>query len=253
MLIQPLNIKGNDMGTNSFEKELFAEIEKQGVDFVYFADIAHFTDQQSKGYSTAILIGIALSKAYLKKVAANSDYVEQLKSNNTIKNDEFHLAELKTDRIADYVEKYIVSKGYNAYSQSEENILKTGYYDEDNKKTPLPHKTIAGLTGLGWIGKHNLLVTEKYGSAISMCSVLTDAPLDTKNQEPSIPLCGNCTICSKICKTDAIKGEIWYSGIERDEIVNVFQCTTCLQCMVQCPWTQKYMHEDDKVNNHKTV
>jgi epoxyqueuosine reductase len=241
------------MEIDFFQKELLTEIEKQDVDFIYFVDISHLTDIQNKGYSTAILFGIALSKDYLEKVSANPDYVEQMKINKTIKNDEFHLTELKTDKIADNIEKYIVSKGFKAYSQSEENILKTGYYDKENRKTPLPHKTIAGLAGLGWIGKHNLLVTEKYGSAISMCSVLTNAPLDSKRQEPSIPLCGNCNICRDICKTNAIKGKTWYCGIEREKIIDVFQCTTCLQCIVQCPWTKKYMNKNEKAHTHNNV
>ena len=235
-------VRGNDMETNLFQKELLTELENQGIDFIHFVDISQLTDKQSKGFSTAILFGIALSKDYLEKVAVNPDYVEQMKINKTIKDDEFHLTELKTDKIADNIEKFIVSRGFKAYSQSEENILKTGYYDNQNRKTPLPHKTIAGLAGLGWIGKHNLLVTKKYGSAISMCSVLTNAPLDSKRQELLGPLCGNCYICKEICKTNAIKGEIWYCGIEREKIIDVFQCTSCLQCVVQCPWTKKYIN-----------
>lgn len=230
------------METDFFQKGLLAVIEKLGVDFIYFVDISHLTDKQSKGYSTAILFGIALSKDYLEKVAANPDYIEQLKTTKTIEDDEFHLTELKTDKIADHIEKFVVSKGFKAYSQSENNILETGYYDKENRKTPLPHKTIAGLAGLGWIGKHNLLVTKKYGSAISICSVLTNAPLDSKRQEPIVPLCGNCNICIGICKTNAIKGEIWECGIAREKIIDVFACTTCFQCVVQCPWTKKYIN-----------
>jgi epoxyqueuosine reductase QueG len=224
-----------------FQQELLAEIEQQGVDFISFVDISQLSVEQNKGYSTAILFGIVLSKDYLRKVAGNPDYVEQMKIEKTIKDDEFNLTEQKTDKIADYIEKYIVSKGFRAYSQSEENIQKTGYYDEENKRTPLPHKTIAVYAGLGWIGKNNLLVTKKYGSAISMCSVLTNAPLESIRREPMVSDCGDCNICKEICKTDAIKGEVWRCGIEREKIVDVFSCTTCLQCLVQCCYTQKYI------------
>lgn len=229
-----------------FTKELLTEIQNHGVDFIHFVDISQLTDKQTKEYSTAILFGIALSKTYLEKVAANYDYVLQMKTNSKIENDEFHLAELKTNNLADNIENYIISKGFKAYSQSEDNIRKTGYYDDENKKTPLPHKTIAGLAGLGWIGKHNLLVTEKYGSAISMCSVLTNAHLESTKQQPLKPKCGDCNICSEICKSNAIKGEIWKLGIAREKIVNVFQCTTCFQCVVHCPWTKKYINGNSK-------
>ena len=235
--------KWKDMGSDFFQEELLSEIEKQGVDFVCFVDITHLTHKQSKGYSTAILFGIALSKSYLEKVAANPEYVEQMKVLHTINEDEFHLTELKTDQIADNIEKYIVSKGFKAYSQSEENIVRSGCYDKNNKTTPLPHKTIAVLAGLGWIGKNNLLGTKKYGSAISMCSVLTSATLDSKRQkrqEPLIPLCGRCTICRQVCRTNAIKGDVWHDGVERENMVDIFKCVTCLQCLVHCPWTKKF-------------
>lgn len=231
------------METNIFQKELLTEIEKQRVDFIYFVDIQHLTAGQNKGYSTTILFGATLPKDYLKTVALNPDYVESMKINKTIKNDEFHLTEQKTDKIADYIEEYIVSRGFKAYSQSEENILKYGHYDKKNKKTPLLHKTIAGLAGLGWIGKHNLLVTKKYGSAISISSVLTNAPLKSMREKPLIPSCGNCNICKEMCKPNAIKGETWECGVEREKIVDVFSCTTCFQCVVQCPWTQRYIKE----------
>ena len=115
-LMSTLTLK--DMGSDFFQEELLSEIEKQGVDFIYFVDISHLTHIQNKGYSTAILFGIALSKSYLEKVAANPEYVEQMKVLHTINEDEFHLTELKTDQIADNIEKYIVSKGFKAYSQS---------------------------------------------------------------------------------------------------------------------------------------
>lgn len=220
------------------QRELIAEIEKQGADFIYFVDISHLEEKQNKGFPTAILFGITLSKDYLGKVAENPDFVDLMKINGTIGNDEFHLTELKTDRIADYIEKYIDFKGFKAYSQSEDNIQKTGYYDNENRKTPLPHKTIAVYAGLGWIGKNNLLVTKEYGSAISMCSVLTNAPVESIRREPIDSNCGDCNICEEVCKPNAIKGEIWERGVEREKIVDVFSCTTCLQCMVQCPWTR---------------
>ena len=49
----------------------------------------------------------------------------------------------------------------------------------DNLGAELPHKTVATRAGIGWIGKCALLVTEKYGSAIRLTTVLTDMDLET--------------------------------------------------------------------------
>jgi len=116
-----------------------------------------------------------------------------------------------------------------------------GFYDETTKTTPLPHKKIAILAGLGWIGENNLLVTQEYGSALCMCTILTNAPLPTENKPIIMPKCGECTICKDICPTGAIHGATWEMGMNRDLIVDVYHCDGCLKCLVNCPWTQKYM------------
>ena len=97
------------------------------------------------------------------------------------------------------------------------------------------------LAGLGWIGKNNLLVTQEYGSALCMCSVLTNAPLPTGNKPIIMHRCGKCTVCKDICPTGVIHGSTWEIGMNRDLIVDVYHCETCLKCLVNCPWTQKYM------------
>ena len=201
----------------------------------------NYLKNKIKDTPSAVLIGILLSPDYLLKVTNTPNYVEEIKSKNLIKEDEFHRMELKTDSLADSIANYLFSKGYSAYSQSEENIYSTGFYDETSKSTPLPHKTIAGLAGLGWIGKHNLLVTPEYGSATSMCTVLTNAPLEDVLSTFCPSYCGDCNVCETICQVKAIKGKSWEFGISRDEIVDVFLCNTCFKCEVHCPWTQKYM------------
>ena len=67
----------------------------------------------------------------------------------------------------------------------------------------LSHRRVAVLAGLGWIGRHNLLVTQLYGARVRLVTVLTDAPL-----EPDPPLdedCGSCRSCAAVCPADAIR------------------------------------------------
>ncbi len=225
----------------SFQNLLLQELKIRGAKIIHFVDISQIPRNQNKNFPSAVLFGIPLSQPYLKEIRNTPLYVEKMKQNGEISTDEFHLTELKTDQIADDIEYFLRLKGFEAYSQSEKNIVRSGFYNKQLQTTPLPHKTIASLAGLGWIGKHNLLVTPKYGSAISMCSVLTNAPLETVLHQPQQSLCGSCTICKNICVANAIKGTNWSSQLSRNELIDVTKCLTCLECMVHCPFTQKYI------------
>jgi len=213
--------------------ELISELKNRGVNFVKVVDISMLSEKENRGYSGAILIGIVLS----------SNYILRLSKENILDHSEFSEKENGADKLAEWAADFIIAKGYKAYAQSERNLI-NGFYDVNAKTTPLPHKKIAMLAGLGWIGKDNLLVTQEYGSALCMCSVLTNAPLPTKNKPIIMPKCGECTVCKDICPTGVIHGSTWEIGMNRDLIVDVYNCETCLKCLVNCPWTQKYMRNN---------
>jgi epoxyqueuosine reductase len=214
----------------TLEAEFESELRNRGADIVSCIDLTQLSHEQNKGYPNALLIGIKLSPDYIKRIS-NSKHIDA---------DEFHATEAKTDQLADNISDYLSSKGHSAYSQSEDSLLSTDYYNESTLTTPLPHKTIAGL---GWIGKHMLLVSPEFGSAISMCTVLTDAPLKTVLHAPASSQCGDCSICIDICPVSAIKGPEWKKGIHRDELVDVYLCKSCLLCLALCPWTQEYVNK----------
>lgn len=215
----------------TLELELASILKSQGADIVAFTDISRFSREQNRGFPSAIIFGIALSPAYIR----------ELSNNTPVKKDEFQATESKSDRLADDMADYITQQGYSAYSQSEYNLTSTDSYNEEKKATPLPHKTIAGQAGLGWIGNHNLLINSEYGSAISLCSILTDAPLKTVSYKPAYSQCGDCSICKDICQAGVISGTSWKPGTSRDEIVDVHHCTSCLMCLALCPWTTEYV------------
>lgn len=216
----------------------------KGVDFVCFVDISELSPNQNKQFSSAILLGIALSPEYLQKVSSTADYVQNMIANELIIEDEFYLKEIKTDSTADYLADYLRQIGYEAFSQSESNLENDGCYNKKFKSTPLPHKTLALMAGLGWIGKNNLLVTPEYGCAISMCSVLTNAPLNTVWNLPTKSKCGDCNVCKNICSANALAGQPWGICTSRDRIIDVFKCNTCLKCLVHCSKTQEYIRKN---------
>jgi epoxyqueuosine reductase len=210
--------------------ELIFELKTRGADFIKAVDISMLSAKENRGYDVAILIGIVLSPSYIYR----------LSKENILDHSEFSKTENRADKLAEWTADFIITKGYKSFAQSERNLLH-GFFDEITKSTPLPHKTIATLAGLGWIGKNNLLVTQEYGSALCMCSVLTNVPLPIENRPIIMPKCGECTVCKDICPTGAISGATWEIGINRDLIVDVYHCDGCLKCLANCAWTQKYM------------
>lgn len=215
----------------TIEQEIRFELECQDVDFIRFADISHLSAWQNKGYPRAVVFGVALTP----------EYVRQLGNDSSLGIGEFSVQEHRMGDVADLLAGFLTDHGYGAYAQSDAHIIATGFYDEPNKATPLPHKTVAVLAGLGWIGKDNLLVTPEYGSALCMCTVLTDAPLPAEIGQPPESKCGECRICVEVCPAGVIRGKLWTPGTSRGELVDIFRCAECFKCLAHCPWTQKYV------------
>lgn len=163
----------------------------------------------------------------------------------------YHELNRKLDGLAQLCEAYLRRRGYQAYAQTTQRI----HAAQSGNITVLPHKTVARLGGLGWIGKSALLVTPQYGSAIRLASVVTDAPLDCDT--PLDNRCGGCMLCTNACPGKAITGRLWELGKEREWIFNPIKCRTkarelsakaldeqitlCGKCIETCPHTKRYL------------
>jgi len=136
-------------------------------------------------------------------------------------------------------------RGFNAYSLAGE---KSG----QEYRTPLPYKTLATRSGLGWIGKSATFVTKRFGNAIRLNGVLTDMPFETGTPINS-SLCGECAECVEKCPGRAITGKLWDLHTDRDALLNPHECKnavvergkifgvtegTCGICISVCPFTK---------------
>ena len=63
-------------------------------------------------------------------------------------------------------------------------------------------KAWAEWAGLGWIGKHGLVVSREHGSWFTLSVMVIDRSLDRYHQ-PHPRLCGDCDLCLRACPTGA--------------------------------------------------
>ncbi|MCZ2102554.1 MAG: tRNA epoxyqueuosine(34) reductase QueG [Chitinophagales bacterium] len=117
---------------------------------------------------------------------------------------------------------------------------------------PVLEKSWASRSGLGWIGKHSMLISPKKGSHFFLGEIILD--LELHYDGPMKDFCGTCTRCIEACPTEAISPKgyfidgskcISYLTIELrsaipDEFADkmegwAFGCDICQQV---CPWNR---------------
>jgi epoxyqueuosine reductase len=130
---------------------------------------------------------------------------------------------------------------------------------------PVMEVELAAKSGIGWRGKHTLLLNREAGSWFFLGEIYTDLPLPV--DEPQADHCGTCRRCIDICPTGAIVAPyqldarrcISYLTIEhKGEIPEELRPLMgnriygCDDCQLVCPWNrlaQKADVEDFSVRN----
>lgn len=221
-----------------------AELLARGAVRVGFGDLRGLPAEVREG----LPVGISVLVTYPPEVICG---IAELPTQEY--NDWYDLLNERLDALVTYGAELLRGRGYAAVAQTRERV---GTGEQENCTT-LPHKTVATRAGMGWIGKSALLITEQYGSAVRLSSILTDAPLQTT--EPiDESRCGKwCWACRTDCPAKAIRGKLWNVGVERDELVDAVACrevararakqgfggdgiTICGKCIETCPYTRGY-------------
>ncbi len=159
--------------------------------------------------------------AYISRYALGRDYHKVLRK--------------RLQKLADRLQAEIGSFGYRVFVDS----------------APVMETDLAEKAGLGWIGKHSLVIHRQHGSWFFLGEIYTDLPLQIDT--PASNHCGQCTACMDICPTGAIvapynvdaKRCISYLTIElagaipetlRPLIGN--RIYGCDDCQIVCPWNR---------------
>jgi epoxyqueuosine reductase QueG len=186
-----------------------------GASLVGFAGLEGRDLPGSMGFPYAISLACTLPQEVIKTLSAGPTlcYYEEYTRKNLLLN-----------WIAREVVELLKKEGYRATLIQATIVDKgreRGYIEAFNNS--LPHKTVATLSGMGWIGKSGLLITPEFGPRVRLGSVLTDMPLATGT--PVLAgRCGNCTACIDACPAKAIRGKEWAVGLARDELFDAYSC-----------------------------
>jgi|TARA_B110000305_G_scaffold60086_1_gene66628 epoxyqueuosine reductase len=161
-------------------------------------------------------------KAYISRYALGRDYHKLLRK--------------RLKKLATWFREAIAPHGFRVFTDS----------------APILEKHLAEKAGLGWIGKHTLLLSRQAGSWFFLGEIFTDYPLPLSNN-PETSRCGSCTACLDVCPTNAFAGPfrldakkcISYLTIEHKGVIDeslraaignrVFGCD---DCQLVCPWNR---------------
>ena len=70
---------------------------------------------------------------------------------------------------------------------------------------PVPERELAQRAGIGWVGRHTLIIHPKLGSYMFIGGIVMSLEADAPESQPIISdHCGSCTACIEACPTDAI-------------------------------------------------
>jgi len=161
------------------------------------------------------------ARAFISRYATGRDYHKVLRG--------------KLQRLADRITESVGEHRYRVFTDS----------------APVMEVALAGKAGLGWRGKHTLLLNREAGSAFFLGEIYTELPLPV--DAPQAEHCGNCRKCLDICPTQAIVAPyqldarrcISYLTIElkgsipealRPLIGN--RVYGCDDCQLACPWNR---------------
>lgn len=188
-----------------------------GIDLIGFAKANNFTEFESfydKRIKNNYLSDVGNIRDIKKRLAvqevmadAKSIIAIALSYNNKLD---------KPDNISDkgIISPHVFSVDYHVVLQNKMNELinciKEKYKKDFQYKCfcdtgILDDRIIAYKAGIGFFGKNNFIINEKYGSYLFLGHILTN--LNIEPDSPVDNLCGDCRTCLESCESHALNGE----------------------------------------------
>ena len=191
----------------------------------------------------------------LRVIAARMDYLPRDTPADWARRELDRLNEADTAVVSIYARgrdyhKILRERLQKLASRIEAEVGQLGYRVATDS-APVLEVELGRKAGLGWRGKHTLLLSQDAGSMFFLGEILTDLPLPIDN--PVGDHCGTCSRCLEVCPTQAITAPyqldarrcISYLTIEhagsiplelRPLIGN--RVYGCDDCQLVCPWNK---------------
>ena len=185
-------------------------IRAQGCSLFGVADLEPIKDrfllspEELKGMKFGISVATVLSRAVLDGIQDRPTLLYKW---------HYRQANNLLDKIAYGLTIQIIEKGFRAIPIPASQVI-----DWEKHRGHVSHRLVGEAAGLGWRGRNNLLVNEKYGSQIRLVTVLTDLPL--VSNKPVDQDCGSCHRCVNLCPSGALG--------EDPKDYNLEKCYDCL-------------------------
>ncbi|EGQ9467116.1 tRNA epoxyqueuosine(34) reductase QueG [Vibrio parahaemolyticus] len=158
-----------------------------------------------------------------------------------------------------YISRYALGRDYHKLVRKQLNKLGKLIEEEVGQfgyrpfvdSAPILERPLAQKAGLGWTGKHSLILDKECGSWFFLGELLIDLPLPVDT--PSVDQCEKCRACITSCPTQAIVEDkvvdarrcISYLTIEFDGVIpeefrrpmgnRIYGCD---DCQLVCPWNR---------------
>jgi Uncharacterized Fe-S protein len=197
------------------QKAIMDSLPNQDEYFIGFADMEQLLIK-SYPFRYAVVVGAKLNDEIINGIehAPTMDYFNLYqKTNNDL------------NGLVLNISNFLQTKGIE--NQPIFATVEDSELDRDFLKTiryKYSHKMAATRAGIGWIGKTDLLVSEKFGPRCRLASVLTHYPFENLGGPITVSQCGSCTICVEKCPAQAANGKLWNTEIDRDEFFNAAKC-----------------------------
>lgn len=195
-----------------FEIEIEKLLLSEGASLVGFSCVESSPSPDYPEFKYAVTIARKLSDTVVDTIdgAPTMSYFQHYRITNT-----------KLDLLALTAVDFIEEKGYRALPVA---ASQSTPYAKGEYRGIFPHKTGALLSGLGYIGKNGLLITNEYGPRVRFSTVLTNLPL-VPQREIISDGCGSCMICKNACPAGAITGNNYTPGAPRDSVIDASKCS----------------------------